>query len=478
MAEKKKTKLEEFQTSDGDRQLELLATDEETAAAAAAWLGLDAVKELRKLWGGQHQGSVGARNLIVVPGVMGSALQSEGFGGVWWLDLVFSRDKLDQIALAAGGQNDINPGYEIQPCAIDVSYAPLRQALAKSPNLGGTVQFPYDWRKPLSASNKLLRNLILQTYDDYGKKVNLVGHSMGGLMIRSALIEYGAELWPKVEKIVFIATPHYGSPSIAGYLKNHLWGWEQVAVLGAFLSRETFRSLWGVLSLLPAPKGVYPGTRNGEDHPCANFDMYKADEWKLPLSAAEALDLQNALDTAANFHRDLYDSHAKHLDPVNKQKMLQICGVGYKSLFRLEVKKGWLGLWEDIDKITSRVEGDPNREGDGRVPLASAQLEDIEWRYIKGVHGSVQNIPAVAQEVLAWIDSKPLTLDTKPKDALSRHLAGGGESAAPHLDGSETISLLDDEYDRYREIGEREIAQLVADLKAGKIPNANQVRIL
>ena len=77
-------------------------------------------------------------------------------------------------------------------------------------------------------------------------------------------------------RIVFIGTPHYGSTSIAGYLKNHLWGWEEVAVLAMFLSRETFRSLRGVLSLLPAPKGIYPGTRHGEDHPCANFDMYDA----------------------------------------------------------------------------------------------------------------------------------------------------------------------------------------------------------
>jgi len=87
-------------------------------------------------------------------------------------------------------------------------------------------------------------------------------------MIRTALRLHGDELWPVVGKIVFIATPHYGSTSIAGYLKNHLWGWEELAVVGAFLSRETFRSLWGPLSLLPAPPGIYPGTRNGEAYPC------------------------------------------------------------------------------------------------------------------------------------------------------------------------------------------------------------------
>ena len=43
---------------------------------------------------------------------------------------------------------------------------------------------------------------------------------------------------------------------------------------------------------------------------------------------------------------------------------------GRETLFRLEVNSGWLGLWQDVDKITARTPGDPNREGDGRVSLA------------------------------------------------------------------------------------------------------------
>lgn len=470
------TKLEQFQTAEWSQQMKLLR-DPETAAAVRGWIGDGAFAELETYAGVVHLGA-GATNMIVVPGVMGSILQSAGLGGVWWLDLVRARKQLNQLALASDGVSDINPGYKVEPCAIDLNYGPFREAILASSAFGGSEQFPYDWRKPLAASAAGLSAKIQQVYQDYGQAVHLVGHSMGGLLIRTTLMQYGADLWPKIGKIAFLATPHYGSPSIAGYVMNHLWGWEELAVLAAFLSRETFRSLWGVLSLLPAPAGIYPGTRRGEDHPCANFDMYKADAWRLSMSSAESMQLQNALDAAAKFHRDLYDWHTTQLAPANRKKMLQITGVGYKTLFRLEVKNGWLGLWKDVDKITRRVPGDLNRDGDGRVPLASAGLEDVEQRFVKGSHGNIQNVPSVAREVLAWIADDPLTLPDTPQGALGTHLAGSDVSPTPHLDASDGIGTVDDEYDRYHEVDPARVEQMIAEVEAGRLPDINLVRIL
>ena len=469
-------KLEQFQKADWERQQAML-DDAETAAAVERWLGPAAFAELVRYREGTHL-AAGAKNVIVVPGVMGSALQSAGHGGVWWLDLMFARDKLNDLALAPDGTSDINPEFEIEPCAIDVSYAPFRHAIAQSGEFGGSVQFAYDWRKPLALSARRLSDLVAKIANDYGEPVHLVGHSMGGLMIRTALMLHGDSMWQRVGKVVFIATPHYGSPSIAGYLKNHLWGWEQIAVLGAFLSRETFRSLWGVLSLLPAPSGVYPGTRNHEAHPCASFDFYDAGAWRLDLDAAATIQLQQALDAARNFHQDLYRWHSTQLSPAERRRMLQISGVGYKTLFRLETRPGWLGLWEDIDKVTARVRGDVNRDGDGRVPVASAALEAVEHRYVKGPHGSLHNIPSVAADVIAWLVDRPLSLSDTMEGALDTHLAAVAASPARNLDGSADVSPHDDEYDRYRDIQPDRLNALLADLDAGRLPNINQVRIL
>jgi pimeloyl-ACP methyl ester carboxylesterase len=472
------TKLEAFRIADWETQANLLA-DKETSREVEAWLGSAAFAELRQLSGGRSHLAGGKKNLIVVPGIMGSVLKSEGLGGIWWVDMLNARDKLNGLALAPDGLNDLDPKAEIKPCAIDITYAPLRAAIANSEHFGGSIEFPYDWRKPLNASADRLRKLINDVHDNYDESVHLVGHSMGGLMIRTTLMLHGEELWPKIGKIVFIATPHYGSPSIAGYLKNHLWGWEKLAVLGMFLSRDTFRSLWGVLSLLPAPAMIYPSTRNLEAHPCANFDLYDAKAYKLDLDTTATLQLQRTLNAADKFHTELFNWHNNELTPTKRRQMLQISGVGRETLIRLEAKDKWYD-WKDIDKITSRSSdgSNPHREGDGRVPLASAELEEIELRYIKGEHGSMQNIPAVVEEVLAWIADQPLSLPDSPKEALSGHLAGGADSSAPNLDGSAVFNPHDDKYDRYRDLSKSRVKQLVAEFEAGKLSAMDLARIL
>ena len=169
----------------------------------------------------------------------------------------------------------------------------------------------------------------------------------------------------------------------------NLWGFELMALLGEYLSRATLRSLWGVLSLLPAQRGIYPGTRptdanpwqsqNRDDpyiHPCANFDLYRADDWKLGLGSEDTKNLQRALDATRDYYARLYKAH-RDLDQEQRNKMVVIAGVGYKTLFRLAYAPCFLGLWETTEKVFQREGSDPHREGDGRVPLASALLENV-----------------------------------------------------------------------------------------------------
>ncbi len=470
------TSLEKFLIVDYETQFVLLK-DPKIRAQVQAWMGADAFRQFEIFGPSQSHLGAGSKNVIFAPGVMGSTLQSNGLGGVWWLDLARARDKLDQLRLTIDGQADIDENSEIVPGAVDLSYVPFRKAVATSKNFGGSVQFPYDWRKSMRASAGALRDAIIRTHDDYGKRVHLVGHSMGGLMIRTALMLHGKELWPKVDRIVFIGTPHYGSTSIAGYLKNHLWGWEAMAILGMFLSRETFRSLRGVLSLLPAPTGIYPGTRAGEDHPCGNFEMYDAKAWNLDMDAAATVHLQDVLDEVRILHADLFQWHDSLLQDY-KDRMLVIAGVGQETLFRLEFDRAFWGLWKHTKKITERTPCSPHREGDGRVPLASALLEDVTSRFVKGEHGGLQNIPAVAQDVLAWLDGEKLRLAETCKGALSGHLSAvDEESGAPLLDGSENGS-------RYRDLPLYEDptpelrAKIAAELDAGGMPLINRIKIL
>jgi pimeloyl-ACP methyl ester carboxylesterase len=423
-------------------------------------------------------------NLLFIPGVMGSLLRSEGLGGVWWIDLR-ALGHLNDLRLSPDGAADADRGHRVGPFSTDPTYEPFLAAVLQQDDFGHEL-FPYDWRKSLTRSSALLARRIAEMHEENrGEPVHLVAHSMGGLLVRTALMEHGAELWPKLGRIVFVGTPHYGSMAIGGYLKNHLWGWDQMALLGLKLSRETFRTLWGVLGLLPAPEGVYPGTRPGEPghgdlddpgHPCASFDLYRASDWELGLDPRQLSDLQDVLDGAADLHRRLHRAH-QDLPPQKRQRMFMIAGVGFKSLFRLAYRDGF--LWDSMEKVTSRVPGDPHRDGDGRVPLASARLDGVETRYVRGVHGGLTNIPDVYEEVFRWLREESLELPDTPEGALSRHLAPGvGESEAPHLDGTERTVSDDPGYLDPASPAPERLADLEARLAEDRLPELARIRLL
>jgi pimeloyl-ACP methyl ester carboxylesterase len=468
--------LTTFLTADYEYQFRLIA-DPTIASDVRTWMGEAAFAEFMTHSPPMDHLSALPKNLIFAPGVMGSTLHSEGLGGVWWLDMMRAREYLNHLKLSDDGSCDSDPDAVVKPGAVDLAYVPFRKAIAVSQAFGGSEAFPYDWRRSFSHSVDLFRDKILEVSATQGTPVHLVGHSMGGLMIRATLMTHGEVLWPKVGKIVFVGTPHYGSPSIAGYLKNHLWGWEALGVLSMFLTRETFRSMRGVLSLLPAPQGIYPGTRDGQAHPCANFDMYDADAWKLDLDASATVRLQNVLNEVREFHSSLYQWHDSLLQE-HKDRMLMIAGIGEDTLFRLEFDTAAWGLWERTVKVTQRIPCDPNREGDGRVPLSSALLEDVHTRFVRGEHGSLTNIPAVAREILAWLAERQLKLASSCAGALVDHLSSDDTpSAAPTLEGAERLG-------KYRSLPEYEHfttefrAKISADLDAGKIPQINLVKIL
>jgi hypothetical protein len=473
-----------------------MARDDGHKLELSRLLGMPAYLELRKLanewFDGFHLAPEDPKNTVFVPGVMGSLLMNSSKAGIWWID-VRTRNFIDSLGLTPDGTTDADPENTIVPVTADPSYTPFLSVALKQQGLNHEI-FAYDWRKSLLQSAAALRDLILKMHQENGgKKIHLVAHSMGGLMVRTALMQHASELWPKLGKIVFIGTPHYGATAIAGYLKNHLWGFELMAVLGKYLSRGTLRSLWGVLGMLPAPRGIYPGTRQNDSspwlpgvpgdpyvHPCANFDLYLADAWKLELDAAATANLQRILDATADLHRRLYETHCC-LDQEQRDQMVVIAGVGYQTLFRLAYSPGFLGLWEKTEKVFSRVLDNSHREGDGRVPLASALLENVgDTRYVYGVHGGLSNIEAVYEDAFRCLKDESLQLPTTVAGALSGHLAGSTTSEAPHLDGTAAVAAGGDDaglWQLHNPSVER-MEELDAMLSADRLPGFGRLHLL
>jgi hypothetical protein len=208
--------------------------------------------------------------------------------------------------------------------------------------------------------------------------------------------------------------------------------------------------------------------------------MYQVEKWALDLTPAQASDLQNALNAAAEFHRRMHEAHEAS-DQSLRERMVVIAGVGYQTLFRLAYESQFFGLWERMAKITSRTTGDPHREGDGRIPLASATLDNTTIRYVKGLHAGLPNIPAVYNDVFRWLKEEDLDLPDNVYEALSGHLSPGeGESETPNLDGTARAAAFTDDVGLWEgaEPAPARLDALQAKLEAEQLPEFLRVRLL
>jgi pimeloyl-ACP methyl ester carboxylesterase len=452
--------------------------------AVRPWLGDDAVADYLTLAGAvdldlhAHLAGDGP-SVVFVPGVMGSLLASD-LGGMWWID-ARSRKHLDDLWLATDGVSDGHKAAGIRPVAVDCSYEGFLVAAANRDLAVRPV--PYDWRKPLPASASRLRDAVVAEHDrNDGAPVHLVAHSMGGLLVRETLRQH-PELWDVVGQVVFVATPHYGAPAITTYLHDHFGGFTLMRLLGRYITRRTFRTLGGVLDLLPAPLGVYPGTRelpagsSGYPHPCANFDLYDAGAYRLAMSDAEKAGFQRVLDQAAGFHRTLAAWHLG-LDQSLRERMAVIAGVGLRTVFATRFERGLTG--ERFRTEKDRRAGDPDREGDGRVPLRSAELEYVDTvRYCRGRHADLPNVPAVYEDVFRRIAGQEMLLPASAVAALGAHLGDDDAVVTPALTAAAPPATDDDPgYLDDDEPDDAALDELDRRLAAGELPEFARLRIL
>lgn len=138
------------------------------------------------------------------------------------------------------------------------------QSWAQKPTL---FTFPYDWRKANSSHAVKLRDYIEQISQLHGgAKVDVIAHSMGGLVLRQYLQTYGTE---KIDKVVTIGTPVWGSPKVVyrmltGEFYDSLIDWDTSTDMKAAL-----RSMPSTAELIPP---FQPGHISGrttllsEDH--------------------------------------------------------------------------------------------------------------------------------------------------------------------------------------------------------------------
>lgn len=166
--------------------------------------------------------------IVFVPGIKGSSIDnfySMNVDATWSTWKAIAGPPLHRILLDATGQVDeaddvTNRAGQL----LNPAYGKLVDGLRGRLNVPVYI-FPYDWRLSNEVNGKRFVEFVEQIrkkpmrsipgWSQGPRLVNVVGHSMGGLVARSALKEWvdvrAAPGGAPIDSLVFVATPHLGS---------------------------------------------------------------------------------------------------------------------------------------------------------------------------------------------------------------------------------------------------------------------------
>ena len=286
------------------------------------------------------------------------------------------------------------PGQTYEICYKEL-VDELRYNLRPSSNQTVPVYlFSYDWRQPLEQTEEKLaafveevisRTKLLRHYDkdDWSRnpRVNLIGHSMGGLIVTGYLDRYGIKA--NVGKVVTLATPFDGS--LEAVVKVTTGTADLGASAPSSREREAAR-------LTPALYYLVPGFTDGIQFPThLEASLFNPDNWQPSIlqtikqyiddyglnhleSAAQAKQIFSGLLLQAKKHRVRINGFKLRQAGLTNSDWLCVVGVGCKTRVKLTINmNGNVPAFEfhGDDRLNDWKEGGW-LTGDSTVPLHGA----------------------------------------------------------------------------------------------------------
>ena len=296
-----------------------------------------------------------------------------------------------------------NPRYEaLEPARVQaggifgVIYEDLVAALRfdlTTKRIGSTPVFPfsYDWRQDCTRTADLLaefvdevieRTLLLPHYRNAGGslRVDLVAHSMGGLIIADYLARYGKG--KKVRRVVSIGTPFEGAVDAIEKVSTGMG-----TLTGSFprdREREASRTIPALYQLLPSYDEAVAGEPG---QPKDVFEVRTWEVWQRSVlrTLQEYIRLHKAQIAPETLLGQYLDSAWRHrlrvrgvdlskVLPEGTKGWLAIAGIGSPTRLTVEAKKDTGGRWfwfpPPLDEWTD--DHTSVKTGDGTVPLYGA----------------------------------------------------------------------------------------------------------
>ena len=352
------------------------------------YFGREAYRQLRDLALSASTRSVrGGPRVLILPGIMGSTLARKGLLGredtLW----------VDPIEIALGHLTELKLGAAPSPYfangVILFSYLKLKLRLKMA---GYDADFfPYDWRQSISDTGASLAAALQK---EAASEVQLVAHSMGGLVARAAM---ASPAGAKVKRLIMLGTPNYGSYAVLQSLRGTF---DVVRSLCKVDRQHTPLQLAGdVFATFPGLHEMIPGK-------CETVNLYDAAAWpgSEPHACAERLSgVKKVLDKLA---------------PAD-QRFYLIAGVNQQTTVGVRIEGGEFTY-------------DYSPDGDGTVPLASARLEGIPasqtW-FVEEQHGNLPNHEKVESAVIDLLAGGTTQALASVPPALSRAMTSATEAS-------------------------------------------------
>ena len=340
--------------------------------------------------------------VIVLPGITATTLVDQypiDADEIW--SMVFNREyerialhpddlRFDAIEPAQVVAGRVFPVYDDLVKALRHELSP--QADQPTP----VFAFPYDWRMDVRLTAQklrvfleevLARTRLLKHYANAGElKVDLVGHSMGGLVICEYLSQFGRGAG--VGKVVTIGTPYLGSVEAIVKIATGLSLLTGSEPKGR--ERETARITPALYQLFPSYAGavVDASGRDADIFDPANIQgsvveslgefvrLYSVDTRARDRRARAEQLLRRLLEWGRN-HRQTVTGFKTSHTRVAQSDWLVIAGVGQKTRLQLTLdgsRRGPRYVIDDGQFVNELGALEPNslRTGDGTVPLAGA----------------------------------------------------------------------------------------------------------
>ena len=203
------------------------------------------------------------RPLIFVPGILGSRLCDEAGNVVWgerdslWnfssLALPFRTDPAHLAHHPCGLVDQIQIVGPFKLHQYDQLLSHL-QSLGYQQQGGALKIFTYDWRLSNFHTTELLKHFIDEAAPDPTQQVDIVTHSMGGLIARLYVQAFGGA--ERVRSLIMMGTPHRGAGQVFRIVEEG-WGWWKNAMAGGLTAiRDSMLSFPSVYQLLPSYKNA------------------------------------------------------------------------------------------------------------------------------------------------------------------------------------------------------------------------------